>query len=249
MDKRLERGDQPKNLLDLAARDHDILYSQFKDIKHRHLADEILEKKAWERVKSRDANLSERAVALLTAGAMRVKRKLGMGLPRSRWSIKKAGKGLKQTPKPRRRKTGKGLKRKGKRKTGKGVSFKQLVSSARKSIRNMKKNQNIEALTGKALDAVHREVTKKKRKFRVPRVIPIPKSGGALPLIPILAGISALGGAATGVSSIVRSIGEILDAKRKMFPGDKKKVGNGLYLAPYRKNGHGLYLAPYLIKN
>ena len=114
----------------------------------------------------------------------------------------------------------------------------------------MNKNQNIEALAGKALDVVHREVAKKKRKVRgVPRVIPVSKSGGALPLIPILAGISALGGAASGVSLIVRSIGEIIDAKRRMFSGDKKKIGNGLYLAPYRKNGYGLYLAPYKIKN
>ena len=92
-------------------------------------------------------------------------------------------------------------------------------------------------------------MAKKNRKFTVPRVIPVPKLGGALPLIPILAGISALGGAASGVSSIVKSIGEIIAAKKKIFPGETKKVGNGLYLAPYRKNGLGLYLAPYKIKN
>ena len=79
----------------------------------------------------------------------------------------------------------------------------------------------------------------------MPLIIPIPKTGGVLPLIPILAGISALGGAASGVSSIVRAVHDIIDAKKKIFPGEKKQIGNGLYLAPYKKSGFGLYLHPY----
>lgn len=85
-----------------------------------------------------------------------------------------------------------------------------------------------------------------KSQAKVPRIIPIPKSGGALPLIPILAGISAVGGAASGVSSIIKAIGEIISAKKTLFPGgEKKQVGAGLYLYPYRKNGYGLFLNRY----
>jgi len=47
----------------------------------------------------------------------------------------------------------------------------------------------------------------------------------------------------------VKAIGDIIDAKRKIFPssggGEKKHSGNGIYLAPYNKNGFGLYLKPY----
>jgi hypothetical protein len=97
-----------------------------------------------------------------------------------------------------------------------------------------------------ALNAVRRHIGR--RKVRVPRVIPVPKKiGGALPLIPILAGISAIGGAASGVSSIVKAIGDIIDTRKKFNSKNdaKKQIGNGLYLAPYRKNGVGLYLSPY----
>jgi len=66
-------------------------------------------------------------------------------------------------------------------------------------------------------------------------VIPIPKSGGALALLPILSTISALGGGASAVGSIVKSIADIIDAKRKIFPGEKKQIANGLYLGPYKK--------------
>ena len=61
-----------------------------------------------------------------------------------------------------------------------------------------------------------------------------------LPLVPILAGISALG---TGVSGI-SSIGDIIEAKKKIFPGGGKlQLGNGMYLAARKKtNGLGLYL-------
>jgi hypothetical protein len=177
---------------------------------------------------------------------MGVKRRLGFGLPfmRKYRPKRKTGKGLK-TRKPRR-KTGRGFKKQ--RKTGKGLPFKQLVNVAKKSLG--KQHGSLEFMTGEALDVVHREIAKKRGKFKLPRVIPVPKKIGAgLPLIPLLAGISALGGAASGVSSIVRSIGEIIDAKRRIFPNEKKQVGNGLYLAPYKKNGFGLYLSPYTIKN
>lgn len=43
-----------------------------------------------------------------------------------------------------------------------------------------------------------------KKNFRTPRVIPIPKVGGVLALIPIFAGLPALGSLAGGAAGIYR---------------------------------------------
>jgi hypothetical protein len=227
LERRLENGDEPINPLDSAAKEHDLFYSQYKDTYSRNQADKILEKKALKRIFSRDASLGERSVALLTAGTMRVKRKLGMGLIAKK---KKNSIGRKKGTK--------------KKITGKGLPFKTAVKTAQLAVKKNARNAGLHDATTMALAAVLRKLKKQKRIVKVPRVIPIPKSGGALPLIPILAGISALGGAASGVSSIIKAISEIIDAKKK-FSGERKQVGNGLYLAPYKKNGFGLYLTPY----
>ena len=68
------------NCLDKVALNHDLFYSRFDDLPNQHIADAILEKEALKRVLSRDASLGEQTVSLLTAGAMRAKRKLGLGL-------------------------------------------------------------------------------------------------------------------------------------------------------------------------
>lgn len=80
LQKRLARGDRGINSLDAACKEHDIAYSKSKDITERHKADQILQERAWDRVKSGDASFGERAAALLVSGGMKVKRKLGMGL-------------------------------------------------------------------------------------------------------------------------------------------------------------------------
>jgi len=230
----LKSGDKGINPLDEAAKEHDIFYSQFDDTAHRHIADKISQNKAWKRVISKDASLAERSAALLTTGAMNVKRTLGMGLCSGKKKKKKCGK------------KGKGLKLLRAKKRGKEITFNNLVKKARKAIKS-KKADSVGTAVNIAMDAVKNNIT------RVPRIIPISKSGGALSLIPILAGISALGGAASGVSSIVKAIGDIIDAKKRFSSGEKKQIGNGLYLAPYKKNGYGLYLNPspgkYRIKN
>lgn len=100
LDKRLQRGDLGINSLDEAAKEHDIAYSQSKSLSDRHKADEILENKAWERVKSKDASLGEKAAAWLVTNTMKAKRKLGMGLPpkskRKTGGTKKGGKLVKK---------------------------------------------------------------------------------------------------------------------------------------------------------
>lgn len=77
---RLARGDRGINGLDEACRDHDIAYSQSRDLNRRHLADKILAKKALERFRSRNSSMKERLVALGVAGAMKAKVAVGMGL-------------------------------------------------------------------------------------------------------------------------------------------------------------------------
>ena len=223
LEERLKRGDRPKNPLDEAALEHDLFYSRYRDAPNRHIADKILEEKAWKRVTSSDADLSERGVALLTAGAMNTKRKLGLGLPSPSVTSQK---------------------KKKKKGCGKPLSFAHLVKKARVAVKRFSKNSPPSEMAMVALNAVRNEIGKKRVK-KLPRVIPIPKVGGMLPLIPILAGISALGGAASGVGSIVKAVGDVIDAKRRIFPGGKMQIGNGIYLAPYKKNGFGLYLNPY----
>lgn len=96
---------------------------------------------------------------------------------------------------------------------------------------------------------------KKESDITEPRIIPIPKSGGVLPLVPIFAGLSALGSLAGGVSAVMNAIKSTDNGKRSLRknPGGdiavgKSKNGEGLYLHPYKK-GYGLFLKPYPSKS
>lgn len=96
LQKRLERGDLPKNKLDEACREHDIAYSQQKDLKERHEADKILAHKAWTRFKSSDAKIGEKMAALGVSGIMRAKVKLGLGYSKATNTNNKCEKILKK---------------------------------------------------------------------------------------------------------------------------------------------------------
>lgn len=89
LEKRLLRGDTGVNLLDKACKEHDIAYSQTKEIDQRHKADKILEETATKRMKASDAKLSEKMAALGVKGAMKIKRKLGMGFKKRKNTNKK----------------------------------------------------------------------------------------------------------------------------------------------------------------
>jgi Phospholipase A2-like domain len=105
LQKRLERGDRGVNPLDEAAKEHDIAYSRSESLPERHKADQILENKAWSRVKSKDASLGEKAAAWIVTNTMKAKRKLGMGLrkkSKNDGKVKKGGK-LRRTKKVKRR--------------------------------------------------------------------------------------------------------------------------------------------------
>lgn len=101
------------------------------------------------------------------------------------------------------------------------------------------------------------KMTKKHVITGLPRVIPVPKLGGALPLIPIFAGLSALGALMGGTAGVANVVVNANDAKKRLAEaqrhndtmeaialGRTSKKGDGLYLEPY-KRGYGLFLKPY----
>src|SRR6266576_5432317 len=151
----------PINPLDAAAKEHDISYSRFKDLSNRHIADKILENKAWGRVTSRDASLGERAAVWLTTNAMKIKRKLGMG-------VRRRGKPIKKRPVHK----------------GSGLTFRQLISKSKKAIK-----AHPTTPTHGPLETTFTALRKHKLKKGVPRVIPVPKSGGFIPIVPVLSAL------------------------------------------------------------
>ena len=71
------------------------------------------------------------------------------------------------------------------------------------------------------------------------RVIPIPKVGGFLPLIPIFAGLSALGALAGGAAGVAKAVNDAKAAERKL---EEEKRDNQLMEAISLKKGSGLYI-------
>jgi len=83
--ERLARGDQTINPLDAACLEHDKIYAGHRnDMEKRQVADHVLANRAWQRVKSRDAGMRERAAASAVAGIMKAKTKLGLGMKKKK---------------------------------------------------------------------------------------------------------------------------------------------------------------------
>lgn len=133
-----------------------------------------------------------------------------------------------------------------KRKIGSGCGFMTAVRAAKNMIKKHKGEKNLVKLTRKCLSAAKKTVNKRGEKTQTPRIIPIPKKGGVLPLIPIFAGLSALGSLTGGVSALVKTVHEWNSNKNK-----PTHLGNGLYIKPYKggkykiEKGEGLYVNPY----
>lgn len=139
-------------------------------------------------------------------------------------------------------KMGAGFKRAKTKKTRVGgvLSFRDVMKRTRKAIS-----------TNKASDPIKialRTVKRIKRKLGSPRVIPVPKTGGILPLIPIFAGLSALGALSGGAAGIAKAINDAKSAREQLKESERHNrsmeaiaMGKGLYLKPYKK-GLGLYL-------
>lgn len=134
-------------------------------------------------------------------------------------------------------------------KIGSGVRhFKAMVSKIKGRLQKLKpKNCNSAiqiayAVAKKLIDA------DTKRNIRIPRIIPLPKHGGFLPLIPIFAGLSALGSLAGGAAGIAKSVNDyktaqesLRESKRHNRKMESISVGQGLYIKPYKK-GSGLFI-------
>lgn len=125
-----------------------------------------------------------------------------------------------------------------KRKIGAGCGFKNIVGVAKKAIKKSMNTSSSSSCTGtpnmsglikSAISAVKKHVRNSKSKNNKPRVIRIPKTGGALPLIPIFAGLSALGTLIGGVGNVVKTIRDI-----KSNSGSSVHLGKGMYLQPYK---------------
>ncbi len=223
---RIARGESGTNSLDEAAREHDLYYMRHKDTKSRHTADKILQDIAWKRIAAKDSSVGERVAGLLTSGAMLVKRKAGMGLKRKKSKEKSRAK-RKKNP-------------------GRVLKFHEIVKKAKTAVLKKGKKKDLKKLISLALEAVGSRKGALKSVLKSPRIIPIPKSGGFLPLIPILTGISKIGAIAGGATSIFNAIKDIINMRREMKNGkgmSSKQVGSGLFLRPY-KRGLGLFLNP-----
>ena len=237
LDKRLKRGDPGINPLDRAAKEHDNFYSTHSDTHSRHLTDKQLENKAWERVLAPDSSITEKAAAYLTTNTMKAKRKLGVGC--SNPTLKK---------KKKKKKTKKLCS--SKKQSGGALSFGSLVCKAKTAVKDVREKdiQDLPLLRKKVEEALKAIGSRKgltARPLKRTRIIPIPRSGGMLPLIPIIAGVSKIGAIAGGVSAVVNAIRDIVRLRRE---GQQQQVGSGLFLAPYRK-GYGLFLSPPNPKN
>lgn len=229
LSKRLKRGDPGINPLDAACKTHDIAYSQHKDSTERSKADTILQDEALKRVISKDASLGERATALGVAAAMKIKRTV-------------SGKGLSNRKKMTKR-TVKSVKKK-------HVSFANLVKKAKVAVKELKPD-NLNSAIKIAMASTRSSL--KGKTVREPRSIKLPSfKGGILPLVPIFAGLGALGsivGSAAGVASAINNVRkgqkELDETKRHnqsmeaIALGGQK--GRGFYLHRF-KTGRGFYL-------
>lgn len=199
--ERLDRGDKGINTLDSLCKEHDIAYDRSNSLTDRQKADYILENQAWNRFKSKDSNLKEKAAAWLVTTGMKAKRKMGAG-----------------------------------------CGFKAAVKAAKNVFKKNIKEKNLMKLTKKCFAAAKKIFRKNGKKDRVPRVIPIPKTGGMLPLIPIFAGLSALGALTGGIANVVKTVSEF-------NRNEPSHLGRGLYLTPNKggsykiEKGKGLYLS------
>lgn len=242
LDERLTRGEHGINLLDELCRAHDIAYRDHKDTATRHLADKQLADKAWRLFKSKDTPLGEKVASWLVTSAMNLKSRIeGGGLKRHK------GAGQVRRKRARRR-----VKRK-------PFSLATIVKHAKDAIKgsgftksHKADKKRLRYATLAAVKSVRK--FRKGRKLRSQRILPLPKSGGVLPLMPIFAGLSALGSLAPGIANIFKTIAETKDATRrfselqrhnKSMEDIELKKGRGLFLKPHPKGGLGLYMKPY----
>lgn len=244
--KRLKRGDPGINKLDRACKDHDIAYSQNNDnLGARHEADKVLENKALERVFDRDSSAREKIAAFGVASTMKIKRKLGMGL--------KLNRNNNNTKDGRKASTTTATLNKVKKLVK--TAIKSKVKSGRKVVDDATARNVIKTALRVARRAVKKYKPTPSSAFSVlngNRVIPLPKTGGILPLIPIFAGLSALGALTGGAAGVAKAVIDAKAAKKQLEESKRHNqtmeaiaIGKGVEVMPTKKGGYGLYLSPY----
>lgn len=211
--KRLKRGDKGINLLDAACREHDIAYSENKEIIKRHQADKILENRAWERVLARDSTIGEKTNAYIVSNAMKAKVKLGMGIKEKN----KIGKKIFNTA---IRMASKTLKIK------KPKDINDAIKIARKDLKK--------SLKGKKSEIVIPSI------INVPKIGGFLPLVSILTALGALGGLSS-GGAAIvkTINSAKDAKKQLEEAARHNKSMEAIAMGKGLFLKPY-KNGYGL---------
>lgn len=243
--KRLRTGDPGINELDKACKSHDIAYDLFPGDRQRELADLALIDKAEKRMKSANASRGERLAASVVKGIMTVKNKIGGGLK------SKVGERTKKIRKSMNKKS---------------LNHNTLRSTVKKigSVLSETHPKTIKDASRIALKAA-RKIIKNDANTRnnssdFDRVIPVPKIGGILPLIPIFAGLSALGALAGGSAAVANAVVSANNAKKQLAESERhnkimeavaigaNKHGRGVYLKPYR-SGLGLYMNKKKLKN
>lgn len=124
-------------------------------------------------------------------------------------------------------------------------TFKKIVAHTKKHIRKLKpkcKKMLVELAYEAAQDLAS------DTPIKIPRIIPVPKTGGFLPLIPIFAGLSASGSIAGGIAGITKAVNEYKSAQKQLAEMKRHNqkmetfcIGKGLQLKPY-KDGLGIYV-------
>lgn len=201
--------------------EHDIAYSKHpKNLVARHRADKKLEEAAWDRVRAQDSSLGEKAVAWAVCNTMKVKRKLGMGL-------KKSKKKQRKTPLKSIIAT---VRKSLKKCQGDPVKF--ALKEARNAIKRAGGRKNITS----------------PRVLPIPSKIGGFLPAIALPIIASISALGSLTGGAASVINAIKNAKaaneKIAEMKRHNETMEAIAMGKGLYLSPYKK-GFGLYLAPY----
>lgn len=231
LEERLKRGDPGINKLDQACKRHDIEYTKSNDEKKRKMADILLLGEAAKRIRAKDASIPERLAAIAVTGAMGVKS--GFGLNKRSNTYKKI-----------------------KMVKGKPV-IRDLIKIVKAELQKTTPSKNMNTAIKLGLKAAKTHMMQYKGKHinkNIPRIIPVPKIGGVLPLIPIFAGLSAIGSLIGGSAAVAKAINTTNEAKKSLKEnqrhnqvieaialGKQNKQGQGVYLRPY-KTGLGLYL-------
>lgn len=129
------------------------------------------------------------------------------------------------------------------KKSGAGFkkTFKNMINHAKKHVQKLKpkcKKAAIELAIAAAKEFAS------DLPMGIPRIIPVPKTGGFLPLIPIFAGLSTVGSLAGGAAGIAKAVSAINSAKKrlsKLKQSNEKMndvcIGQGLQL---KQHGSGL---------